>query len=825
MTKPVSDQAYPHAEIEQKWQSRWKEQGTYRFNPDSGKPIFYVLTMFSYPSGDKLHLGHWYNFAPADTFARFKRLQGYEVFEPMGFDAFGLPAENYAIKTGIHPAKSTKGNIEFMREQLNRIGAMYDWNYEVNTSSPEYYKWTQWWFLLMYKRGLAYQKEAPVNWCPDCQTVLANEQVKADATCERCGTEVIKKNLKQWFFRITDYSQRLLDGLDDINWPEKTKAMQRYWIGKSVGTEIHFPFPDSDEVIKVFTTRADTLFGVTYLVVAPEYPGIVGQSSSEQKSTVEEYIQNALRLSEADRMAEERLKTGVFTGLYVQHPFTKEKLPVWVADYVIGTYGTGAVMAVPAHDERDYAFARQYDLPIVQVINGEDKTVTVDELSGAFTDYGVMMQSGEFNDLTSKDGIERIGKRLEELKLGAPAVTWHLRDWAISRQRYWGAPIPIVYCPSCGTVPVPESDLPVRLPEDVTDFKPLGKSPLANVESFVNTTCPKCGGKARRDPDTMDTFVCSSWYFMRYPDARLETAPFDTDHLNHMLPIQQYIGGSEHATGHLLYARFFAKVAKDAGFLKVEEPITRLVHQGMILHHGERMSKSKGNVVAPEPILNRVGSDVLRCYLMFFGDYNQGGDWSETGITGVERFVARFWRLGCAICDGTDSDQNDIPREVERKLHQTIRDVTNDLENFAFNTAIAHMMELTNQVYNWVGSDLKNVNRNPATVSILETMIKLIAPFAPHLCEELWHSMGHEGTVFNESWPEFDEAKAIEETVTIAVQINGKLRATFQAQRDSDKDAVIDEAMKSEKVQAQLEGKKVLKTIVVPNKIVNIVAK
>jgi leucyl-tRNA synthetase len=601
-------------------------------------------------------------------------MQGYDVFEPMGFDSFGLPAENYAIKTGIHPAISTANNIKVMREQLKKIGAMYDWDYEVVTSSPEYYKWTQWWFLLMYKRRLAYQKDALVNWCPNCQTVLANEQVTSDNLCERCDTPVERRKMRQWFFRISDYNQRLLDGLDTIDWPEKTKAMQRYWIGKSEGTEISFKFGNRKEErgnsekpppsppaeargneIRVFTTRADTLFGVTYVVLAPEHPLVKEITTDEQRGAVEEYVQASLNLSEVDRQMEDRPKTGVFTGAFAIHPLTGDSVPVWVADYVIGSYGTGAVMAVPAHDTRDFAFARTYGLAIKEVIRPDEKTPPSPpaeargDQNGAFTEYGVMFDSGEFSGLSSKEGIRKVGEKLKSLGMGEPTVTWHLRDWTVSRQRYWGAPIPMVHCEKCGTVPVPEEQLPVLLPENVEEYKPKGKSPLASVESFIQTTCPTCGGPAERDPDTMDTFVCSSWYYMRYPDAHLSDAPFDREHLKNMFPVDQYVGGPEHAMGHLIYSRFFAKVAKDAGWFPHEEPFTRLIHQGIILNNGERMSKSKGNTVAPEPVLERVGSDVLRCYLMFSGDYTQGGDWSEGGISGIERFVARVWRLGMAV--------------------------------------------------------------------------------------------------------------------------------------------------------------------------------
>ena len=579
--KPISEQTYPANVVEAKWLKLWEERGTYKFNWNSPKPKYYVLTMFSYPSGDKLHIGHWYCYAPTDTFARFKRMQGYEVFEPMGFDAFGLPAENYAIKTGIHPQVSTQTNTAFMREQLKRIGAMYDWDYTLNTSEPEYYKWTQWWFLLMLKRGLAYQKDALVNWCSGCQTVLANEQVKADNTCERCGTLVVKKSLKQWFFKITEYNQRLLDGLDTIDWPEKTKAMQRYWIGKSEGTEIEFKlqtsnFKHENTRIKVFTTRADTLFGVTYVVLAPEHPLVESLTTPDRMDAVKAYIQKALAASEVDRTLADRPKTGLFTGSYAIHPFTGKQVPIWVADYVIGSYGTGAVMAVPAHDERDFAFAKEHGLGIVEVIKPEKSEIQnpKSEMEAAFTEHGVMFNSGEFDGLSTEDGIHRVGRRLEEIGFGKPTITWHLRDWTISRQRYWGAPIPIIHCPKCGPVPVPEQDLPVLLPTEVTEYKPKGKSPLATVDSYMKVKCPVCGGPAERDPDTMDTFVCSSWYYMRYPDSRLDTAPFDTNHLNQMLPIQQYVGGPEHAMGHLIYSRFFCKVAKDAGYVNCEEPFT-----------------------------------------------------------------------------------------------------------------------------------------------------------------------------------------------------------------------------------------------------------
>lgn len=830
-TKPINERAYPHAEVEAKWQRIWEERGTYKFNWNSPKPKFYVLTMFSYPSGDKLHLGHWYCYAPSDTFARFKRMQGYEVFEPMGFDAFGLPAENYAIKTGIHPKISTEKNIAFMRDQLKRIGAMYDWDYEVNTSSPDYYKWTQWWFLLMYKRGLAYQKQALVNWCPNCQTVLANEQVDSDNSCERCHTTVVRKNLKQWFYKITEYNQRLLDGLDTIDWPEKTKAMQRYWIGKSIGTDIDFPIapPSSPasrgEKIRVFTTRADTLFGVTYVTLAPEHPLAKSLTTEDRKADVEAYIQKALALSEVDRTMTDRPKTGVFAGSFCIHPFTGERIPIWIGDYVIGSYGSGAVMAVPAHDQRDFEFAIEHDLPIKQVIRPADGSMLPEDLEAAFTDYGVMWNSGEFDDLSSKDGILKVGERLEQKVLGKPTVTWHLRDWTISRQRYWGAPIPIIHCSKCGVVPVPEKDLPVLLPDDITEYKPHGKSPLETADSFINVKCPTCGTDARRDADTMDTFVCSSWYYMRYPDARLDTAPFDTKHLNELLPIQQYVGGPEHAMGHLIYSRFFAKVAKDAGYLNCEEPFTRLTHQGIILNHGERMSKSKGNTVAPEPVIERYGSDVLRCFLMFSGDYTQGGEWSDAGIAGIERFVARVWRLGLSIAHGSESNESAVPSDIDRKRHQTIKAVSSDLNDFHFNTALARLMELTNAIYAWVGPELKSVSKSPAVVDVYLDLLRLLAPIAPHLTEEVWAAFGKKQTIFDESWPVYDEDKARDDSVTIAVQVCGKLRDTINIARDMPEEELKKLVLGLEKLTPHLADKQIIKTIVVPNRIVNIVVR
>ena len=602
-----------------KWQKKWDETGLDRFDKSRVDKKKYVLEMFSYPSGAKLHIGHWYNYGLSDTYARYMRMNGFEVFQPMGFDAFGLPAENYAIKTGIHPEDSTLANIETMETQLKAMGAMFDWDYEIKTCMPDYYKWTQWCFLKLYEKGLAYRKEAPVNWCESCNTVLANEQV-VDGCCERCDTPVFKKNLTQWFFKITDYAERLLQNLDGLDWPEKTKMMQKNWIGKSIGGEITFEIENGGS-FTVFTTRVDTLYGCTYAVLAPEHPLTLQITTDPQRKAVEEYIEYATRASEIDRLSTTREKTGVFTGAYAINPINGRRIPIYAADYVLASYGTGAVMAVPAHDERDFEFAQKYDLPIERVIEAKDDEN--DDLP--YVEYGVMTNSEEFNGLDAEEGKKAIIEKLKTMGQGDFKINYRLRDWLISRQRYWGAPIPIVYCENCGEVPVPESDLPVKLPYDV-DFTPDGTSPLLKSESFIHTVCPKCGGKATRDADTMDTFVCSSWYFLRYPDSQNSEKAFDSDWINKMLPVDKYIGGAEHACMHLLYARFFTMALHDMGYVDFEEPFTSLVHQGVILGpDGQRMSKSRGNVVSPDDYIQKYGSDVFRTYLGFGFSYIEGG--------------------------------------------------------------------------------------------------------------------------------------------------------------------------------------------------------
>ena len=631
---------YPFSEIEAKWQKHWEENKTYKTNFDKIDNKLYCLVMFIYPSGSKLHCGHWYNYGPTDSWARYKRLKGYNVFEPMGYDAFGLPAENYAIKTGIHPYDSTMTNIDDIRNQLKNIGCMYDWDSELMTCVPEYYRWNQWLFLQLYKKGLAYRKNAPVNWCPKDQTVLANEQVQSDGTCERCGTVVVQKNLTQWFFKITEYADQLLEGLEQINWPDKTKLMQRNWIGKSVGTEVNFKIDGNDEQITVFTTRPDTLFGVTYVVIAPEHSLVDKITTEEYKSKVSDYRDSIKSLTEIERTSTVKEKTGVPTGAFAINPVNGEKIPIWIADYALLTYGTGCVMAVPAHDERDFEFAAKFDLNIRKVILAPE-TKPEEQLKEAYTGIGEMINSGKFDGLQSDVCIDKISDFLEENKLGKRKVNYRLRDWLISRQRYWGTPIPIVHCPKCGEVPVDEKDLPVELPYEV-EFNPKGESPLATNENFINVKCPKCGTDAKRDPDTMDTFVDSSWYYFRYLNPKYSENLFDEKLAENWMPVDMYVGGAEHATMHLLYARFIHKFLRDIGLTKADEPFSNLIHQGTITNQGAKMSKSKGNVVNPDDFTKVYGADVFRLYLMFMGPYELGGDWSDKGISGTDRFVQRF---------------------------------------------------------------------------------------------------------------------------------------------------------------------------------------
>jgi len=827
--------SYPFETIEAKWRKIWQERGDYKIDLNSPKDKFYCLVMFSYPSALKLHIGHWYNFAPTDTFARLKRMEGYNVFEPMGFDAFGLPAENYAVKRGVHPGVTTEENVNFIREQLELIGAMYDWGREVNTSKPEYYKWTQWLFLFLFKRGLAYQKQAPVNWCPECQTVLANEQVIGEGECERCGSAVTKKDLKQWFFRITDYAERLLEGLNRLDWPKKSIIQQSNWIGRSEGANIKFPVVGGEESIEVFTTRADTLFGVTHLVLAPEHPLTLKLAASDRRQAVEEYVNIARQATDIERQSLGREKTGVFIGAYALNPINEEKVEVWAADYVLATYGTGAVMAVPGHDQRDFEFARKYGMGIKVVIQNREGSLKAEKMEEAYTEYGIMVNSGEFNGMDSKEGMLAVADKLAAIGQGGRSVTYHLHDWLISRQRYWGAPIPIIHCERCGAVPVPEKDLPVMLPGGEIDFKPKGKSPLAALSEYMNTVCPRCRGGAKRDADTMDTFVCSSWYFFRYLCTEIRDKIFNSEVVNRWMPVDQYVGGTEHINGHLLYSRFITKALFDAGLIEFDEPFSSLRHQGVITSGGWKMSKSKGNVVNPEEFIERYGSDVFRLYMMFMGDYEVGGDWSDEGIIGVARFVNRIWRLyedywpvnyGWEAGSGKHKAESE-ERELERILHSSIKSVREDINDFKFNTAIARVMELVNAIYGYVGITKRSELNGKLMKQVLATLPLIIAPLAPHLGEELWEKVqgGLTETVFDQSWPAYDEQALASETVEIAIQVNGKVRATLKMRKGAPEGEAAAEAYKLDNVQRHIGERTIVKKIYIQDKILNIVVK
>ena len=804
-----------YKQIESKWQKIWADTGLYKFDRSRVDKKYYCLEMFSYPSGAKLHAGHWYNYGPADTFARFKRMQGYEVFQPMGFDAFGLPAENYAIKTGIHPEESTLKNIATMEGQLKRIGAMYDWDYEIKTCLPDYYKWTQWMFLQLYKKGLAYRKEAPVNWCPSCNTVLANEQAQG-GICERCGSQVTHKNLNQWFFKITAYADELLDDIDKLDWPEKTKLMQKNWIGRSFGGEVEFQVKNSDVTLKVFTTRADTIFGVTYVVLAPESPLVDKVVTDEQRAAVEEYKEKSAKATEIDRMSSTREKTGVPTGAYAINPVNGEEVPILVADYVIASYGTGAVMGVAAHDERDFVFAQKLGLPIKRVIKGKDGV----EDSLPFCEYGILTDSGEFNGMSSEDAKLAILKKLEKEGKGGLKTNYRLRDWLVSRQRYWGAPIPIIHCDHCGDVPVPEKDLPVRLPMGV-NFTPDGESPLKKCDEFINTTCPICGRPAKRDADTLDTFVCSSWYFLRYPDAHNADKPFDSEWINKMLPVDKYIGGAEHACMHLLYARFFTKALRDMGYLNFDEPFLSLVHQGTILGpDGNKMSKSKGNVVSPDDSIAKYGADIFRVYLMFGFNYVEGGPWNDNGLESISRFFDRVERIvkKCYEVNFANAPLGKAEKELNRVRHNTIKCVTNDLGSFSFNTAVARLMEFVNAMYNY---EANTAQKNAIYKDCAKDLVLLLKPFARHFCEELWEMLGQKYSVFNQSYPTFDPAAMVLDEVELAVQINSKMRAKVTVSSSASKDEIEKAALEAVKDQLVAAPKKV---IVVPGRLVNIIA-
>jgi len=814
---------YTPRDIEKKWQQKWAEDKLYETREDNSKTKWYALTMFPYTSGD-LHIGHWYAMAPSDVHARYKRMQGYNVLHPIGFDSFGLPAENAAIKRGIHPHIWTMNNIENMRRQLKSMGAMHDWSREVITCLPEYYKWTQWFFLQLYKAGLAYRAKAPVNWCPSCQTVLANEQV-IEGFCERCDSAVIRRDLEQWFFRITKYADELMrhDGLD---WPERIKIMQRNWVGRSEGTEISFVLdtPDIQEKeIRVFTTRPDTVFGVTFLVLAPEHPLVDSLTAPDKKGEVEEYILKARRQSEIERLSTEKEKDGVFIGAYAINRLTGDRVPIWIADYVLTSYGTGAVMAVPAHDTRDFAFAKKYNLPIKVVIappgwQGE-------ELKEAYTEPGIMVNSGQFNGLPSQEGIKAVTQYLESKGWGKATVSYKLRDWLISRQRYWGAPIPIIYCPDCGIVPVPEKDLPVRLPEDA-EFKPTGESPLKYNQKFVNTTCPVCGKPAKRETDTLDTFMCSSWYFLRYTSPHYSEGPFEKEKVKYWMPVDLYTGGAEHAVMHLFYARFFIKAIRDIGLVDFSEPFIRLFNQGTIISQHMKMSKSRGNVVNPDAYVEQMGADTVRAYLMFIAPWERGGDWNDSGISGVFRWLNRVWNL---VLEEYQTSQTISPAEKQqaeqnltRLVHRTIKNVTEDMEKLRFNTMIATLMEFTNylgdvQTQGSVGKEAWN--------SAIENLLLLIAPSTPHLAEELWARTGHQYSIHTQKWPVWDENLVQIEKITLVVQVNGKLRDKYEVPVNITEEEARKMAFESARVKPHIEGKEVVKVIYVPGKLINLVVR
>ncbi|MFH1650776.1 MAG: leucine--tRNA ligase, partial [Chloroflexota bacterium] len=777
-----------------------------------------ALTMFPYTSGD-LHIGHWYPMAPSDVHARYKRMRGFNVLHPMGFDAFGLPAENAAIKRGIHPFTWTMQNIENMRRQLKSIGAIYDWSREVITCVPEYYQWTQWFFLKLYEAGLAYRGKAPVNWCPQCQTVLANEQVIGEGICERCETPVTRRDLEQWFFRITRYADELMQH-EGIDWPERIKIMQRNWVGKSYGTEISFALDHSnvaEKEIRVFTTRPDTAYGVTFMVLAPEHPLVTRLTAPDKKAEVEAYILKSRRQSEIERLSTEKEKDGVFLGATCTNRLNGEEVQIWIADYVLLSYGTGCVMGVPAHDERDFAFARKYNIPVRVVIAPPDWKG--EALREAYIEPGVMVNSGKFNGIPSAEGIDAISAYLEEKGWGKKTVSYKLRDWLISRQRYWGAPIPMIYCEKCGMVPVPEKDLPVLLPEDA-EFKPTGESPLKYNEGFVNTACPNCGGPAKRETDTMDTFMCSSWYFLRYCSPGSKDAAFD-ERMKYWMPVDLYTGGAEHAVMHLLYARFFVKAIRDIGLVNFGEPFKKLFNQGIIISGKGKMSKSKGNVVNPDDYVHELGADAVRAYMMFIAPWDQGGEWNDAGISGISRWLNRVWTL---VLDSYQpkSVSGQAEKDLARITHQTIRKVTADMENIHFNTMIAALMELTNYL-----QDVQKVGSVSAEAwaQSVEKLVLLLAPTAPHLTEQLWQEIGREYSIHNQAWPGWDDSLAREETITLVLQVNGKVRDKIDVPVAVSEDEAKKLATSSAKVQAHTNGMNLVKVIYVPGKLVNIVVK
>jgi len=825
------NEKYIPSEVEAKWQKNWAKEQAFSTEVNRQRPEYYVLEMFPYPSGN-LHMGHVRNYSIGDVVARYKKMQGYNVLHPMGWDAFGMPAENAAIKHGVNPADWTWENIANMRRQQHQLGLSYDWDREIATCHVEYYKWTQWMFLLFYEKGLAYKKKATVNWCNECNTVLANEQV-VDGCCWRCDSIVVKKELEQWFFKITQYADRLLEDLKDLKgWPDRVKTMQENWIGRSTGAEFSFDVPEISEKISVYTTRQDTVFGVSYVVLAPEHPLVEKLIAGKaEQAAVRAFVDRVRNMSEISRTSSETEKEGVFTGAYAVNPFNGEQVPIWVANYVLVEYGTGAVMGVPAHDQRDWEFAVKYSLPkrlVIQAPNGELATDTMTE---AYDGPGKMVNSGEFSEMDNQAGKNAICTWLEQRGIGQRRVNYRLRDWLVSRQRYWGAPIPMIYCDKCGVVPVPKTDLPVTLPQNIS-FETGSVSPLAKVEEFVNCTCPKCGGAARRETDTMDTFICSSWYYFRYTDPRNTSQPFDSVKANYWMPVDQYIGGVEHAILHLLYARFFTKVLKDAGLINIGEPFKNLLTQGMVIKDGSKMSKSKGNVVSPEEIIAKYGADTARVFILFAAPPERDLEWSDQGVEGAYRFLGRLWRIVGHYADSLVNapakyDVNSLDkngRELRRALHVTIGKVSDAVgERFSFNTAISSIMELVNALYAFKEAD---ANAQPGLIrEVVSGLLRLLAPFAPHITEELWHEVIAEGSVHEQAWPEVDlEAVKVDE-VEIVLQINGKVRDKIIVPVGLNATELESKAFEQEKVKELLAGKTVVKVISVPQKLVNIVVK
>lgn len=832
-------ESYFPQEIEKKWQNIWDETNAFKTPDVSDKPKYYALSMFPYPSG-KLHMGHVRNYTITDVIARFKKANGFNVLHPIGWDSFGLPAENAAMKHHVDPETWTDENIAYMKKQLKMLGLSYDWDREVATCKPEYYKWTQWLFLQLYKKGLVYKKEAAVNWCNECGTVLANEQV-IDGKCWRCDSVVEKKYLSQWFIKITDYADVLLEDLDKLSgWGDNVKTMQANWIGKSKGAIFKFPVidaPNGEKIeVPVYTTRPDTVFGITYLVVAPEYKDIEKLTTPENKDKVEEYRENARKMSEIERLSTERVKTGVPLGTHCKNPFNGEVFPLWTADYALVEYGTGAVMAVPTHDTRDFAFAKKYNMPMKVVIAPENNTsLDASTMTEAYTEEGVLVNSGEFNGIKNTKAKKAITQWAVDKGFGEFKTQYRLRDWLISRQRYWGAPIPVVYCDKCGIQPVPENQLPVLLPKDV-DFSVVGKSPITTSKTFKDTVCPVCGGHAVRETDTMDTFVCSSWYYLRYSDARNSKECFNKDKVNHWLPVDQYVGGIEHAILHLLYSRFFTKALRDCGLLDFDEPFKNLLTQGMVLKDGSKMSKSKGNTVDPDEIFENYGADTARLFILSDSPPARDFDWSDAGVEGCYKFLNRVWRL---ISTNQDNISLDYPKfvagslkdksndDLVRTVHIAIKGITNDISNdFQFNTVISKYRELTNAIYDWQAkkSDLTEEDKQVLSFAVV-SLIKLMSPVAVHLTEEAWHDLGGEKSIHEEPWCEWDENLAKSSSITLVVQVNGKVKDKIEVDESLDQEEMKQVALNSEKVKALTDGKTIVKTIVVPKKLVNIVVK